>query len=153
MTSPDPYRRKADPEDTSLPKGSRETGVWQDEAHFRCPCDHRTVKVTALPHGVAFNAVSTLTIERSCGSWEQDASVLKVVQGPDTCDEVQGRKDWYAQLPTKQVPLLDQDRPEIGGAQCPGWDLVADNLKTAGHKADQILTYSAKVMSHGESMP
>ena len=112
------YRRKADPEDSSLPKGDREVifwkgavagvgpGRWDTEAHFRCPCDERTVFITSPPHTIEFDDDGILNIEPSIG--------FKGVPDPDNPGEWKVPPNWCHFFIKQGVPDICVD------SQCPG---------------------------------
>ena len=57
----------------TLPKGQRNVLSWEDAAHFRCPCDERTVNVQSPPHSISFDDEGLLTLDGSCGSKVNEA--------------------------------------------------------------------------------
>ena len=54
--------------------GRRDVYAWQNEqgglveAHFRCPCGERVIKVVDPPHGISYDAEGLLTVKGSIGS-------------------------------------------------------------------------------------
>lgn len=53
----------------------RDVYVWRNEghgglleAHFRCPCGMRALKVVDPPHGISYDAAGLLTVRGSIGS-------------------------------------------------------------------------------------
>lgn len=95
--------------DRTFDKGSRHVFVYQNEAHFMCPCGERLVKVIPSIHSIEFDEQGIMTIDPSCGSKEMYYGIPP--------NRIKAPKGWCHFYIKNGLPEICED------SQCPGKDL------------------------------